>query len=69
MLTLDKDFGEWVFAHKEDPIAIVLLRYHPKEFQEIANTLLKLLEQEGVSLYGKFAVLTTSKIRIREIHL
>lgn len=69
LLTLDKDFGEWVFAHKEEPIAIVLLRYHPKDFQKIANTLLKFLDQFGTKLYGKFAVLTASKVRIREIHL
>ncbi|EMJ90892.1 DUF5615 family PIN-like protein [Leptospira alstonii] len=69
LLTLDKDFGEWVFAHKEDPIGIVLLRYHPKEFQEITNTLFKFLDQHGAKLYGKFAVLTVSKVRVREIHL
>ncbi|PJZ55635.1 hypothetical protein [Leptospira barantonii] len=58
-----------ILAHKEEPLGIVLLRYHPKDFQKIANTLLKFLDQFGAKLYGKFAVLTATKVRIREIHL
>ncbi|EMJ64451.1 hypothetical protein LEP1GSC051_2745 [Leptospira sp. P2653] len=45
------------------------MRYHPKDFLEITKTLLKLINQHGSDLIGKFAVLTTSKVRIREIHL
>ncbi|WP_036026232.1 DUF5615 family PIN-like protein [Leptospira noguchii] len=69
ILTLDKDFGEWVFAHNASPLGIILLRYHPKDFSEITKTLLKLTNQYGSDLIGKFAVLTISKVRIREIHL
>ncbi|EKR34391.1 hypothetical protein LEP1GSC096_0073 [Leptospira interrogans serovar Hebdomadis str. R499] len=45
------------------------MRYHPKDFLEITKTLLKLINQYGSDLSGKFAVLTISKVRIREIHL
>ncbi|WP_235595742.1 DUF5615 family PIN-like protein [Leptospira weilii] len=47
VLTLDKDFGEWVFAHNANPLGIILLRYHPKDFLEITKTLLKLINQHG----------------------
>ncbi len=69
VLTLDKDFGEWVFSHKQASIGIIFLRYDAKEFTKITDSLLGLLKIHGDELKGKFAVLTLTKIRIREIHL
>ena len=31
ILTEDKDFGEWVFAHQEKGISVIFLRYHFSE--------------------------------------
>ncbi|EPG73860.1 toxin-antitoxin system, toxin component, PIN domain protein [Leptospira fainei serovar Hurstbridge str. BUT 6] len=69
ILTLDKDFGEWVFSHKEDSLGVIFLRYDAKEYQKITVSLTKLLELHDVNLKGKFAILTLTKVRIREIHL
>ena len=69
ILTLDKDFGEWVFSHKEFTIGVILLRYNPKEYLEITKAIQTLINQHNDDLVGKFVVLSTSKIRIREIHL
>ncbi|PJZ43730.1 DUF5615 family PIN-like protein [Leptospira brenneri] len=69
ILTLDKDFGEWVFAHKEYSNGIIFLRYSPKDFKEIFNSLNILLRRNSRELDGKFVVLSKNKIRIRDIHL
>ncbi|EMJ90040.1 DUF5615 family PIN-like protein [Leptospira meyeri] len=69
ILTLDKDFGEWVFAHKEYSNGIIFLRYNPKDFKEIFNSLNILLNKNSLELNGKFVVLSKNKIRIRDIHL
>ncbi|MCP5500967.1 MAG: DUF5615 family PIN-like protein [Leptospiraceae bacterium] len=67
ILTEDKDFGEWVFAHKTESVGILFLRYDESELNEIINSLKLLLKKYGDSLYNKFTVITKNKIRIREI--
>ncbi|TGL58313.1 DUF5615 family PIN-like protein [Leptospira sarikeiensis] len=69
LLTLDKDFGEWVFAHKQTLNGIIFLRYHAKDFQKIPDAIATLLQNQGENLRGKFVVLTLKKVRIREIRL
>ena len=36
ILTEDKDFGEWVYAHGEDKISVILLRYHSADIKSIS---------------------------------
>lgn len=67
VLTEDSDFGHWVFARKEKEISVIFLRYKNKELDSITNSLLKVLNNLGSSLYGKFVVITAKKIRIRDI--
>ncbi|TGN20646.1 DUF5615 family PIN-like protein [Leptospira idonii] len=69
ILTLDKDFGEWVFSHKEYSNGIIFLRYNPIDYKDIFNSLNTLLKKNPEGLYGKFVVLSKNKIRIRDIHL
>ena len=69
ILTLDKDFGEWVFSHKQYSNGILLLRYNSKEFAQIYESLISLLSNPKIELTGKFIVLSTKKIRIRDIKL
>ena len=66
LLTQDKDFGEWVFAHHIKGLTVLFLRYSFSEFQEIAQTLVHLLkgEQEDRPF---FATITTKKIRVRKL--
>ena len=35
ILTEDKDYGEWVFAHKADGISVIFLRYHYTETERM----------------------------------
>ena len=67
LLTEDKDFGEWVYSFKEKNIGIVFLRYKPNEIKEISHSLLRLLQKYEDTLYKKFTVIRTNKIRIREL--
>lgn len=67
LLTEDKDFGEWVFAHKVKTYGIVFLRYKTDELEGVIRSLVKVLTDYDVSLQGKFVTLTIKKIRMREI--
>jgi predicted nuclease of predicted toxin-antitoxin system len=67
ILTEDKDFGEWVYAHQVQAISVIFLRYHFSEALEIQQILLNLLKDKGQELFGKFTTLTTRKIRIRSL--
>ena len=67
LLTEDSDFGHWVFALKERDISVLFLRYSCGEQSRIARSLIRIIEEQGASLYGKFVVITVNKIRIRNI--
>jgi len=67
ILTEDKDFGEWVFAHKIEGISVILLRYTFIETEEITNALLQVLKMKNLELNGLFTTITTKKIRQRKI--
>lgn len=67
LITEDSDFGEWVFAHKENITGVIFLRYKAWDFQNITSSLIALLNKYGTDLYGKFTVVTTKKIRMRSL--
>lgn len=66
VITEDKDFGEWVFAHKVKT-SVILLRYPPQEIDNIIESLHSVLEKYGEELRDKFVVITPRKLRIRNI--
>ena len=66
LLTQDKDFGEWVFAHHIEGLTVLFLRYSFGEFQDIAQTLVHLLKNPQIER-PFFATITTKKIRIRKL--
>jgi predicted nuclease of predicted toxin-antitoxin system len=66
LLTEDSDFGEWVFVHKVRNISVIFLRYKTAEIDSISDSLVRTLIDYGISLSGKFVVITVNKIRIRE---
>ncbi len=67
ILTEDKDFGEWVFAHHINNISIVFLRYHFSELNVITTIVIKLFGDNPEALLNKFTTVTSKKIRTREI--
>ncbi|WP_461093912.1 DUF5615 family PIN-like protein [Spirosoma gilvum] len=67
ILTEDKDFGEWVFAHNVTGISVLFLHYHFKETEAMRAVLIKLLTERLPDLVGCFSTVTVQKIRIRRI--
>lgn len=61
LLTENKDFGEWVFAHHVKNLSVLFLRYTFYEFQEIGTTLIYLLKNHELK-HLFFSTITTRKI-------
>ena len=66
LLTEDKDFGKWVFSHKER-ISVILLRYNAKAIQQIIDTLVTLFSTNPDQFKDKFTTITEYKIRQRNL--
>ncbi len=66
LLTEDKDFGEWVFAHHIQDLSVLFLRYSFDESGEITQALVTLLKTHLLER-PFFATITTKKIRIRQL--
>ena len=67
ILTEDKDFGEWVFAHQVTRISVLFLRYDFKDTELMKGILTRLLSDRLNDLLGHFTTLTVHKIRSRKI--
>ena len=67
ILTEDKDFGEWVFAHGIRDISVIFLRYHFRDTAALLATLLELLRIRLPDLQGGFTTVGVKKIRIRPL--
>lgn len=67
VLTEDKDFGNWVFAHKEETKGVIYLRYTSEEVNTICNSLVYLFSKYGEDLYKKFVVIKANKFRVRNL--
>ena len=66
LLTEDKDFGEWVFAHHIKDLSVLFLRYSFPEYKEIARAVVHLLKTQTLER-PFFATITTKKIRVRQL--
>lgn len=66
LLTEDKDFGEWVFAHHAMGLSVLFLRYSVDELQDITQALIYLLKSQTLER-PFFATITTRKIRVRQL--
>ena len=67
ILTEDKDFGEWVFAHGIQDISVVFLRYTFAEAALLQPILVALLSEKSNELIGCFTTVTVKKIRSRRL--
>lgn len=66
VLTEDKDFGEWVFAHHIKDLSVIFLRYAYVDFKVISQTLTHFLQTQKL-VHPVFVTLTTKKIRVRQL--
>ncbi len=65
VITEDKDFGELVFKHKKEFIAVILLRYDAPETKIILEQLIQILEKNFKELINAFVVITAQRTRIK----
>jgi len=67
LLTEDKDFGEWVFAHGHSAEGVVLVRFPARMRKDMIKAVVEVVTEHGAELRGAFAVLEPGKVRIRPI--
>ena len=70
LITEDKDFGEWVFAHKVEEVTIVFLRYEKDDYAKVFDFLSKLIKsllKAGKSSKHEFITINKNKVRRRFI--
>ncbi|MEO8149659.1 MAG: DUF5615 family PIN-like protein [Bacteroidia bacterium] len=67
ILTKDKDFGELFFSHGLIGSAVIFIRNKPAELKEIIVILRNLFSIDLESFRNKFTVITTKKIRERNL--
>ncbi|MEL7120830.1 MAG: DUF5615 family PIN-like protein [Bacteroidota bacterium] len=69
LITEDKDFGEWVFAHKISGLTIIFLRYEKIDFELIIDFLIDLLndilKSTNIQESPKYEFITINKNKIR----
>jgi len=67
LLTEDKDFGEWVFAHKEEMYGVLFIRYPGNLRRNLGEMVRVLLTKHGAKLVKSFTVLELGRARIRKM--
>jgi predicted nuclease of predicted toxin-antitoxin system len=67
LLTEDKDFGEWVFAHGEQVQGVILIRFPAKALSTLPEEILVLADDHGFELKSRFTVLEPGRARLRSI--
>ncbi len=67
LLTEDKDFGEWVFAHGEDVSGVILIRFPANARRQLGEEIKVLVDIHGLQLMRNFVVLEPGRARIRKI--
>ncbi|MGD8649759.1 MAG: DUF5615 family PIN-like protein [Desulfobacterales bacterium] len=67
LLTEDKDFGEWVFAHGEKIESVILIRFPGNARKRLGEEIILLLDNHGIKLKSFFVVLEPGRARLRKI--
>jgi predicted nuclease of predicted toxin-antitoxin system len=67
LLTEDKDFGEWIFAHGQSAEGVVLIRFPARMRKDMIEAVVEVVTEHGTELRHAFAVVEPGKVRIRTI--
>jgi predicted nuclease of predicted toxin-antitoxin system len=67
LLTEDKDFGEWVFAHGEKMEGVILIRFPGNARKLLGKEIIHLISDHGIELKNSFVVLEPGRARLRKI--
>lgn len=67
LITEDKDFGEWVFAHKINRLTIIFLRYEKKDYEQVLKYLKELVQEIDLDKDKQlFQFITINKHKVRK---
>ncbi len=66
LITEDKDFGEWVFAHQHAMTGVLLIRYPASMRSSMVAVVIDLIGGHATELDGSFTVLEPGRARIRK---
>lgn len=66
LITEDKDFGEWVFAHQHAMTGVLLIRYPVSMRSSMVAAVIDLIGGHAPDLDGSFTVLEPGRARIRK---
>jgi predicted nuclease of predicted toxin-antitoxin system len=66
LITEDKDFGEWVFAHHHAMTGVLLIRYPASMRSSMVAAVIDLIGGHAPELDGSFTVLEPGRARIRK---
>jgi predicted nuclease of predicted toxin-antitoxin system len=64
LLTEDKDFGWLVFVSRADSAGVILIRFPGHARQTMADSVMRLVQEQGEQLVGAFVVVQPGHIRI-----
>lgn len=67
LLTEDKDFGEWIYAHGEESPGVTFIRFPASARSLLGKAIIQLVHKCGADLLGSFTVLEPGKIRIKKL--
>ena len=69
LITEDKDFGEWVFAHNIKGLSIIFLRYEKKDYERIVDSLKNIafeFKEKKLNKSHLFVTINKNKVRRRK---
>lgn len=67
ILTLDRDYGDLIFRQRvPSPPGVIYLRFIPVSPEEPAEIVRQLLSQAGITLEGRFTVVSRREVRQRD---
>ena len=67
LITEDKDFGEFIFAHGIPKLTIIFLRYDQPLYTQIEAAVLETVAKYHTEEKSYFITITKTKIRVRSI--
>jgi predicted nuclease of predicted toxin-antitoxin system len=65
LLTEDKDFGKWIFSHKNATSGVILLRYPIETKLQMSLSIVEFVSEHGSKLRNRYVVLEPGRARIR----
>lgn len=66
LITEDKDFGEWVFAHRHVMAGVLLIRYPSNVHSSMVDDVLHLIKENADDIDCSFTTIEPGRARIRK---